>query len=128
MWASSTTNAFRISHASKSHLNPALSCCFSNVLDGLKYASLHGCVKHEGAVATIGITNHKHGSLNVGFFHSQCIHDWFGFRGHLCSYGKTLLYPSSCFQILKWFHKRLTNDKDKTRPSSHILFRLFFLL
>lgn len=28
------------------------------VLDGLKYASSHEWVKHEGPVATIGITDH----------------------------------------------------------------------
>ena len=28
------------------------------VLDGLKYANSHEWVKHEGSVATIGITDH----------------------------------------------------------------------
>ncbi|GKV10726.1 hypothetical protein SLEP1_g22050 [Rubroshorea leprosula] len=60
MWASSTAHALRISCASKAHLSPAfsLSRCFSTVLDGLKYASSHEWVKHEGPVATIGITDH----------------------------------------------------------------------
>ncbi|KAG6687781.1 hypothetical protein I3842_11G089900 [Carya illinoinensis] len=69
-WASSTANAFRISHASKSHPFPAfcLSRCFSTVLDGLKYASSHEWVKHEGAVATIGITDHAQDHLGEVVF------------------------------------------------------------
>ncbi|KAF5477734.1 hypothetical protein F2P56_004351 [Juglans regia] len=70
MWASSTANAFRFSYASKSHLSPAfsLSRCFSTVLDGLKYASSHEWVKHEGAVATIGITDHAQDHLGEVVF------------------------------------------------------------
>ncbi|KAI4327254.1 hypothetical protein L6164_019738 [Bauhinia variegata] len=68
MWASSTANALKISCASSSraHLFPAafsLSRCFSTVLDGLKYATSHEWVKHEGAVATIGITDHAQDHL-----------------------------------------------------------------
>ncbi|XP_042031807.1 glycine cleavage system H protein, mitochondrial-like isoform X2 [Salvia splendens] len=55
MWASSTANALRLSTcASKS---PAFRA-FSTVLDDLKYASSHEWVKHDGPVATIGITDH----------------------------------------------------------------------
>ncbi|XP_040988446.1 glycine cleavage system H protein 3, mitochondrial-like [Juglans microcarpa x Juglans regia] len=70
MWASSTANAFRFSHASKSQLSSAfsLSRCFSTVLDGLKYASSHEWVKHEGAVATIGITDHAQDHLGEVVF------------------------------------------------------------
>ncbi|CAN6579740.1 unnamed protein product [Malus baccata var. baccata] len=70
MWASSTANALRISTASKSHLSPAfsLSRCFSTVLDGLKYASSHEWVKHEGSVATIGITDHAQDHLGEVVF------------------------------------------------------------
>ncbi|KAG9452247.1 hypothetical protein H6P81_005151 [Aristolochia fimbriata] len=59
MWASSTANALRIASAA-SPLSPAFSVsrCFSTVLDGLKYAPSHEWVKHEGSVATIGITDH----------------------------------------------------------------------
>ncbi|KAJ7011221.1 glycine cleavage system H protein [Populus alba x Populus x berolinensis] len=60
LWASSTANALRISVASTAHVSPSysLSRCFSTVLDGLKYATSHEWVKHEGSVATIGITDH----------------------------------------------------------------------
>lgn len=37
------------------------------VLDGLKYASSHEWVKHEGSVATIGITDHAQVGWLVGF-------------------------------------------------------------
>ncbi|MFS8029959.1 putative glycine cleavage system H-protein/Simiate [Helianthus anomalus] len=57
MWASSTANALRLSSATRPHFSP-LSRCFSSVLDGLKYANSHEWVKHEGSVATIGITDH----------------------------------------------------------------------
>ncbi|KAG7952472.1 hypothetical protein I3843_12G060700 [Carya illinoinensis] len=70
MWASSTANALRISRASSSPLSPAfsLSRCFSTVLDGLKYASSHEWVKPEGAVATIGITDHAQDHLGEVVF------------------------------------------------------------
>src|SRR5574340_449008 len=59
MWAPSTANALRLSSSSKTYLSPSfsLSRCFSTVLDGLKYASSHEWVKHEGSVATVGITD-----------------------------------------------------------------------
>ncbi|WCJ20668.1 Glycine cleavage system H protein mitochondrial [Euphorbia peplus] len=63
MWASSTANALRISVASKSP-----SRCFSSVLDGLKYATSHEWVKHEGSVATVGITDHAQGHLGEVVF------------------------------------------------------------
>ncbi|BBH02918.1 Single hybrid motif superfamily protein [Prunus dulcis] len=70
MWASSTANALRISSASKAHLSPAFSVsrCFSSVLEGLKYASSHEWVKHEGSVATIGITDHAQDHLGEVVF------------------------------------------------------------
>ncbi|PQP95543.1 glycine cleavage system H protein mitochondrial [Prunus yedoensis var. nudiflora] len=70
MWASSTANALRISSASKAHLSPAFpfSRCFSSVLEGLKYASSHEWVKHEGSVATIGITDHAQDHLGEVVF------------------------------------------------------------
>ncbi|XP_047323880.1 glycine cleavage system H protein, mitochondrial [Impatiens glandulifera] len=70
MWASSTANALRVSSASRVHLSPAfsLSKCFSTVLDGLKYASSHEWVKHEGDVATIGITDHAQDHLGEVVF------------------------------------------------------------
>ncbi|RVX14448.1 Glycine cleavage system H protein, mitochondrial [Vitis vinifera] len=78
MWASSTANALRVSCASKAHVSPAfsLSRCFplvpfsSNlmVLDGLKYATSHEWVKHEGSVATIGITDHAQDHLGEVVF------------------------------------------------------------
>ncbi|KAM7493973.1 hypothetical protein LguiB_028582 [Lonicera macranthoides] len=64
MWASSTANALKISCASRPHL----SRCFSTVLDGLKYASSHEWVKHEGSVATIGITDHAQDHLGEVVF------------------------------------------------------------
>lgn len=46
--------------------------CLIVVLDGLKYASSHEWVKHEGSVATIGITDHAqvffHSGSSVGTF------------------------------------------------------------
>ncbi|KAJ7952658.1 Glycine cleavage system H protein [Quillaja saponaria] len=70
MWASSTANALKISSVSRANLSPAfsLSRCFSTVLDGLKYASSHEWVKHEGSVATIGITDHAQGHLGEVVF------------------------------------------------------------
>ncbi|KAL5791458.1 hypothetical protein ACOSP7_000052 [Xanthoceras sorbifolium] len=70
LWASSTVNALRISCASKTHVAPAFSFsrCFSTVLDELKYASSHEWVKHEGSVATIGITDHAQGHLGEVVF------------------------------------------------------------
>ncbi|KAL4352065.1 hypothetical protein GQ457_06G037370 [Hibiscus cannabinus] len=66
MWASSTANALKLSSASKPHLS--LSRCFSTVLDGLKYAESHEWVKHEGSVATIGITDHAQDHLGEVVF------------------------------------------------------------
>ncbi|KAJ0112437.1 hypothetical protein Patl1_03458 [Pistacia atlantica] len=81
MWASSTANALRLSSSSSKTLPffllpfPSLdaslpvlhfSCFF--VLDGLKYASSHEWVKHEGSVATIGITDHAQDHLGEVVF------------------------------------------------------------
>ncbi|XP_010531734.1 PREDICTED: glycine cleavage system H protein 3, mitochondrial [Tarenaya hassleriana] len=70
MWASSTANALKLSCASKSSLSPAFSVsrCFSTVLEGLKYANSHEWVKHEGSVATIGITDHAQDHLGEVVF------------------------------------------------------------
>ncbi|CAF1929212.1 glycine cleavage system H protein 3, mitochondrial [Brassica napus] len=71
MWASSTANALKLSSsASKSHLLPAFSIsrCFSSVLEGLKYANSHEWVKHEGSVATIGISDHAQDHLGEVVF------------------------------------------------------------
>ncbi|KAF6170162.1 hypothetical protein GIB67_038695 [Kingdonia uniflora] len=62
MWASSTANALRISR-STNNSQLSLTRCFSSVLDGLKYATSHEWVKHEGDVATIGITDHAQDHL-----------------------------------------------------------------
>ncbi|RWV93740.1 hypothetical protein GW17_00043779 [Ensete ventricosum] len=78
LWASSAANALRISCSGARTPFPAFSIsrCFSSgikelllpqfcylsvllaVIDGLKYTSSHEWVKHEGSVATIGITDH----------------------------------------------------------------------
>ncbi|KAG7036177.1 Glycine cleavage system H protein, mitochondrial [Cucurbita argyrosperma subsp. argyrosperma] len=70
MWVSSTANALRLSSSSKTHLSPpfSISRCFSTVLDGLKYASSHEWVKHEGPVAAIGITDHAQDHLGEVVF------------------------------------------------------------
>ncbi|XP_068650513.1 glycine cleavage system H protein, mitochondrial-like [Aristolochia californica] len=70
MWASSTANALRIATASRASLSPAFSFskCFSTVVDGLKYAPSHEWVKHEGSVATIGITDHAQSHLGEVVF------------------------------------------------------------
>ncbi|KAG2375858.1 Glycine cleavage system H protein [Vigna angularis] len=95
MWASSTANALKLSSASRPHLLPpfSFSRCLSTgiytsfsafislskyhlhtlfasftVLDGLKYAESHEWVKHEGSVATIGITDHAQGHLGEVVF------------------------------------------------------------
>ncbi|XP_021893604.1 glycine cleavage system H protein 1, mitochondrial [Carica papaya] len=72
IWASSTANALKLSSAaSKSHhlSSPfSLSRCFSTVLEGLKYAASHEWVKHEGSVATIGITHHAQEHLGEVVF------------------------------------------------------------
>ncbi|ONK58972.1 uncharacterized protein A4U43_C08F1620 [Asparagus officinalis] len=71
LWASSTANALRISCAA-SRASPlsafSVSRCFSSVLDGLKYSPSHEWVKHEGSVATIGITDHAQGHLGEVVF------------------------------------------------------------
>lgn len=38
------------------------------VLEGLKYAASHEWVKHEGSVATIGITHHAQVHLNTTLY------------------------------------------------------------
>ncbi|KAJ0964347.1 hypothetical protein J5N97_029469 [Dioscorea zingiberensis] len=66
LWASSAANALKIScSGARAPPLPAfsLSRCFSSVLDGLKYSPSHEWVKHEGAVATVGITDHAQGHL-----------------------------------------------------------------
>ncbi|XP_055819726.1 glycine cleavage system H protein 3, mitochondrial-like isoform X1 [Solanum dulcamara] len=73
MWTSSTANALRVSsNASRTSFPPAfsLSRCFSTVavLEGLKYASSHEWVKHEGSVATVGITDHAQDHLGEVVF------------------------------------------------------------
>lgn len=70
MWASSTASALRIACNTKTHLSPnfSLSRCFSTVLEGLKYASSHEWVKHDGSVATIGITDHAQDHLGEVVF------------------------------------------------------------
>ncbi|CAJ2645961.1 glycine cleavage system H protein mitochondrial-like [Trifolium pratense] len=71
MWASSTANALKLSSsASRLHLSPpfSISRCFSSVLDGLKYTSSHEWVKHEGSVATIGISDHAQDHLGEVVF------------------------------------------------------------
>ncbi|KAF3645545.1 Glycine cleavage system H protein, mitochondrial [Capsicum annuum] len=69
MWASSTANALRIS-TTNNLLAPSFSIsrCFSTVIDGLKYASSHEWVKHEGGVATVGITDHAQDHLGEVVF------------------------------------------------------------
>ncbi|KAL5225556.1 hypothetical protein ABZP36_012195 [Zizania latifolia] len=64
LWASSAANALKIS-SSAARAAPAYSISryFSTVLDGLKYSSSHEWVKHDGSVATIGITDHAQDSL-----------------------------------------------------------------
>ncbi|KAJ8774449.1 hypothetical protein K2173_016895 [Erythroxylum novogranatense] len=70
MWASSTANALRVSVAARPHLSTpfSLSRCFSRVVDGLKYASSHEWVKHEGSVAAVGITDHAQDHLGEVVF------------------------------------------------------------
>ncbi|XP_078174662.1 glycine cleavage system H protein, mitochondrial-like [Carex rostrata] len=68
-WASSAANALKIScSGTKISAFPALSRCFSSVLDGLKYTKSHEWVKHEGSVATVGITDHAQGHLGEVVF------------------------------------------------------------
>ncbi|CAL9758945.1 unnamed protein product [Musa acuminata subsp. burmannicoides] len=70
LWASSAANALRISCSGARTPFPAFSIsrCFSSVIDGLKYTSSHEWVKHEGSVATIGITDHAQGHLGEVVF------------------------------------------------------------
>ncbi|KAL1568236.1 glycine cleavage system H protein, mitochondrial-like [Salvia divinorum] len=63
MWASSTANALRLSACASKSPAFSLSRAFSTVLDDLKYASSHEWVKHDGPVATIGITDHAQDHL-----------------------------------------------------------------
>ncbi|KAL1829980.1 hypothetical protein DCAR_0209372 [Daucus carota subsp. sativus] len=64
VWASSAANALKLSPAAPF----SLSRCFSSVLDGAKYATSHEWVKHEGSVATIGITDHAQDHLGEVVF------------------------------------------------------------
>ncbi|XP_060213288.1 glycine cleavage system H protein, mitochondrial-like [Lycium barbarum] len=68
MWASSTANALRISRTNLVGPSVSISRCFSTVIDGLKYASSHEWVKHEGSVATVGITDHAQDHLGEVVF------------------------------------------------------------
>ncbi|XP_031503257.1 glycine cleavage system H protein, mitochondrial-like [Nymphaea colorata] len=72
MWASSTANALKIScrpkNGSSAFPSFYLSRYFSTVLDGLKYAESHEWVKHEGSVATVGITDHAQDHLGEVVF------------------------------------------------------------
>ncbi|KAJ0961815.1 hypothetical protein J5N97_029643 [Dioscorea zingiberensis] len=71
LWASSAANALKISCiGARAPPLPAfsLSRCFSSILDGLKYSSSHEWVKHEGVVATVGITDHAQGHLGEVVF------------------------------------------------------------
>ncbi|XP_010941216.2 glycine cleavage system H protein 3, mitochondrial-like [Elaeis guineensis] len=71
LWASSTANALKISCGGAKtppFLPFSISRCFSSVLDGLKYSSSHEWVKHEGSVATVGITDHAQGHLGEVVF------------------------------------------------------------
>ncbi|MQL91633.1 hypothetical protein Taro_024239 [Colocasia esculenta] len=63
LWASSAANALRVSARSPPLPGFSISRCFSSVLDGLKYASSHEWVKHDGPIATIGITDHAQDHL-----------------------------------------------------------------
>ncbi|XP_039135270.1 glycine cleavage system H protein, mitochondrial-like [Dioscorea cayenensis subsp. rotundata] len=61
LWASSAANVLKIS--CNGARAPTFFRCFSSVLDGLKYSPSHEWVKHEGSVATVGITDHAQGHL-----------------------------------------------------------------
>ncbi|TVU32002.1 hypothetical protein EJB05_23734 [Eragrostis curvula] len=60
IWASSAANALKVSGTGARAAAPAYSISryFSTVLDGLKYTTTHEWIKHEGDVATVGITDH----------------------------------------------------------------------
>ncbi|KAL2525241.1 Glycine cleavage system H protein 3 [Abeliophyllum distichum] len=68
MWASSAANALRVSTATASRPAFSLFRSFSAVVEGLKYATSHEWVKHEGSVATIGITHHAQDHLGEVVF------------------------------------------------------------
>ncbi|GJN41495.1 hypothetical protein PR202_gn00878 [Eleusine coracana subsp. coracana] len=70
LWASSAANALKISGTGARAAAPAytISRYFATVLDGLKYTSTHEWVKHEGDVATVGITDHAQGHLGEVVF------------------------------------------------------------
>ncbi|XP_078445797.1 single hybrid motif superfamily protein [Wolffia australiana] len=70
LWASSMSNALRLSRSAGAPLQGAVFCRhFAEiVLDGLKYSESHEWVKNEGGVATIGITDHAQGSLGEVVF------------------------------------------------------------
>ncbi|KAG0461312.1 hypothetical protein HPP92_021248 [Vanilla planifolia] len=69
LWASSTANAIKLSRTKAAPLfSFSFTRCFSSVLGGLKYSSSHEWVKHEGKVATIGITDHAQNHLGEVVF------------------------------------------------------------
>jgi hypothetical protein len=64
-------------------IKPLLYWILVAVLDGLKYTTTHEWVKHEGDVATVGITDHAqvntvntfdnfHASFKCNYGHGQC--------------------------------------------------------
>ncbi|XP_074590364.1 glycine cleavage system H protein, mitochondrial [Curcuma longa] len=72
LWASSAANALKLSCRASATAAPfpasSISRCFSSVIDGFKYSNSHEWVKHEGNVATIGITDHAQGHLGEVVF------------------------------------------------------------
>ncbi|KAK8914470.1 hypothetical protein KSP39_PZI023397 [Platanthera zijinensis] len=73
LWASSTANALNLcrNNGAPTTIFPTFSIYsrrFSSVLDGFKYSSSHEWVRHEGSVATIGITDHAQGHLGEVVF------------------------------------------------------------
>eukprot|EP01018_Ginkgo_biloba_P006271 Gb_37034 [translate_table: standard] len=71
LWASQAATALRIGCA-KPPLTLGFPVTFSrgfaHVIDGLKYAESHEWVKHEGQVATVGITHHAQDHLGEVVF------------------------------------------------------------
>ncbi|KAG6525954.1 glycine cleavage system H protein, mitochondrial-like [Zingiber officinale] len=69
LWASSAANALKLSsRAAAPFPASSISRCFSSVIDGFRYSDSHEWVKHQGDVATIGITDHAQGHLGEVVF------------------------------------------------------------
>lgn len=77
-----------------------LFACFA-VLDGLKYADSHEWVKHEGSVATIGITDHAQvGCLHLFLSENLFLYEFIVYRHRVIHVIDLTLVRQDCILFL----------------------------